>query len=118
METVNISSESRDIRDKWITEKRRSWPRTITIPPSKTCTTGASSDPFGVAIIEDDSVARVLREGTVGNDMAQIITKGAASVWTIVGEMTEAAAKRTVVAHAMVLRMARGMLVTIRAFIL
>ena len=118
MEMVNVSGESEVIGDKCTTKKRRSWPRTVTIPPSKTCTTGASSDPLRVTIVEDDPAARVLREGTVGDDVTRVIAKGAASVWTITGEMSEVAAKRTIVVHATVLRMARGALATVGTLVL
>ena len=44
-------------------------------------------------------------------------TKGAKSVWTVMGCVAKAAAKRTVVSNTTVLRVARGMLATVRALI-
>ena len=49
--------------------------------------------------------------------MSQVITKGAESVWTVVGSVAKVVAKRTVVAQAMVLGVAWGMLMTIGTFI-
>ena len=118
MEMVNVSGESEDNGDKWTIEKRRLRLHTLTIPPLKTCTTSASSDPLRVAVVEDDPTARVCREGTVSDDVTRVVTKGAASVWTVAGEMAKAAAKRTAVAHAMVLRVAGGTLVTVGTSIL
>ena len=118
VETVNVCGESEDNGDKWTIEKRRPCLHTVTIPPTKTCTTSASSDPLRVTVIEDDPTARVLREGTVSDDVTLVITKGAESVWTVAGEMAKVVTKRTVVVHAMVLRVARGMLATIGTFVL
>ena len=65
-ETVNVRGESEDNGSRWMTEKRRSWPCTITIPPSKACTTGTNSDPLRVSVIEDDPTARVLGSAEKG----------------------------------------------------
>ena len=118
MEMVNVNGELGVNVDKWMIEKRRSWPCTITIPPSKICTTSANSDPLWIPIIEDDSTARVLREGAVGDDVTWVITKGAMSVQAVVGEVPEVVAKRTVVVHATVLRVAGGVLAAGRALVL
>ena len=48
MDMVNVSGESRNNGDQCMTEKIKSSPRTITIPPLKTCTTGTISDPLSV----------------------------------------------------------------------
>ena len=84
-------------------EKRRSRFCTVTIPPSKTHTSGTKSQSLRVSLIEDNPLAGVLRERTVADDMSWIITEGTLSVWTDVREMTEVSAKRTVVARTTVL---------------
>ena len=59
-EAVNIKSKSENIGGRQMIEKRRSWPRTVTIPPSKACTTSANSNSLRVSVVEDDPTARVL----------------------------------------------------------
>ena len=88
-------------------------PRIVTLPPSKTCTTGTRSDSVQVSVVENDSTAGVLREGTVSNDMSWVVAKDTESVWTIAGEVAEVVAKRTVVAHTTVFGVAQGTLVTV-----
>ena len=89
-------------------EKIKSSPCTVTIPPSKTCTTGVRSKPLWVSVIEDDPTAWVLREGTVCNDMSRVIAEGTNSVQTEVGGVAKTVAKRTVVSMTTVLGMTRG----------
>ena len=98
-------------------EKIRSGLRTITIPPLKTCTTGARSQSLWVSVIEDDAAAGMLREGTVCDDVSRVIAESAMAVWTVVGGVAKALAKRTVVLNATVLRVARGALMTVGALI-
>ena len=98
-------------------EKRRPSPCIVTLPPSKICTTGTRLDPLWVSVIEYNTTAGVLRKGAVGNDMPWVVAKGTASVWTVVGKVTEEVAKRTVISHATVQRVAGGTLGAIRAFI-
>ena len=74
-------------------EKMRSVPRTVTIPPSRTCTTSARSKSLRIPIVEDNTATGVLGEWTVGDDVSQAIAKGTEAVWTIVGGVAEAAAK-------------------------
>ena len=74
-------------------EKKMSGPCIVTLPPSKTCTTGTRLQTLQVTIVEDDSITRVLQKGTVSNDVAQVIAKGAKAVWTVTGGVAEAAAK-------------------------
>ena len=99
-------------------EKRRSGFRTVTIPPSKTCTSGTKSQSLRVSLIEDNPLAGVLQERTVADNMSRIITGGAPLVWADVREMTEALAKRTAVVRTMVLGVAWGVLSAVRTLIL
>ena len=99
-------------------EKTRFGPHTITIPPLKTCTTGARSKPLWVSVVEDDTTTGVLGERTVSDDMSRVVAEGPEMVWAIMGDVAKASAKRTVVPNTMVLRVARGALTTVGAFIL
>ena len=99
-------------------EKRRSGFCTVTIPPSKTHTSGMKSQSLRVSVIEDNPLAGVLRERTVADDMSWIVTEGTLSVWTDVREMTEVSATRTVVARTTVLEVAQGALSAVRTLVL
>ena len=89
--TVNVKSKSTDNRGKWMIDKRRLPPHIITLPPSKTCTTSTRLESLWVSVVENDTTAGVLREGTVGDDMSWVIAKGIVSVWTVTGEMMQLA---------------------------
>ena len=117
MEMVNVRGELEDNRGRQMIEKRRPSPCIITLPPLKIYTTSTRLDSLWVSIVEDDTTAGVLREGTICDDMSWVITEGAESIWTVVGGMSKMAAKRTVVAHATVLRVTRGMLVAVRTLV-
>ena len=93
-------------------------PHTITIPPLKTCTTGTRSQSFWVSIIEDDTTTGVLREGTICNNMSQVVAEGAKSIRAEAGGMAEAVAKITVVSGATILGMTWGALTAMGTFIL
>ena len=56
---VKVNRESDTNGDRWMMEKIMSDPCTVTIPPSKTCTTGTRSQSLWVSIIEDDATAGV-----------------------------------------------------------
>ena len=99
-------------------EKRRSGLHTVTIPPSKTRTSGMRSQSLRVSLVEDNPLTGVLQERTITDDMSWVIAEGASSVWTDTREMAEASAKRTVVARAMILGVARGTLLAVRTLIL
>ena len=101
-----------------MTEKRILPPHTVTLPPSKTCTTGARSESLQVSLIEDNPAAGVLREGAVCDNMSQVIAEGAKSVQTEARGVTEVVAKRTVVPSAAILGVTWGMLTTVGAFVL
>ena len=98
-------------------EKRRFGLCTVTIPPSQTCTSGTRLQSLRVPLIEDNSLAGVLGERTVANDMSWVIAEGASSIWADAREMAKASAKRTVVASAMILGVARGVLSAVRALV-
>ena len=117
MEMVNVNSESNDNGGRQMIEKRRSLPHTVTLPPSKTCTTSARSESLRIPLIEDDPTAGILREGTVCHNVSQVVAKGTPSVWTVMGDVAEVAAKRTVVSNTLVLRVARGALVAVRTLV-
>ena len=84
----------------------------------KDLTTGASSDPLRVSTIEDDPTTEVLPERTVHDDMSGVITEGASSIWTVVGHVTEVAAKRTKVSKTMVLGVSWGTLSAVGTFVI
>ena len=98
-------------------EKRISILHIITIPLSRSCTTGTISEPFWVSIIEDNTAARVLGEGTVSDNMSRIITKGTVPVWIVAGKVAKVATKRTVVLNTMVLGMSQSALSAVGALI-
>ena len=85
METVNVNGESNDNGGRQMIEKRRSLPRIITLPPSKTCTTSARLESLRISLVEDDPTAGVLREGTICDNVPQVIAQGAKLVWTVAG---------------------------------
>ena len=104
MQTVNANAESNDNGGRQMTEKRRSLPCIVTLPPLKTCTTGARSESLQISLVEGDNVSRV-------------IAKGTKSVWTVAGGVAKAVAKRTVVLNTTVLRVPRSPLMTVGAFV-
>ena len=91
---------------------------TITIPPSKTHTTGTLSKSFWVSIIEKNPTAGVLQKGAVSNDVSRVITKGTLFVWAVAREVAEVSAKRTIVLKTAVLGMSRGTSSAVRAFVI
>ena len=118
METVNVNGEPNDSGGRLMTEKRILPPHTITLPPSKTCTTGARSESLRVSLVEDNPTAGVLREGAVCNNMSWVVAEGAKLVQTEVRGVTEAVAKRTVVLSTAILGVTWGVLTTVGAFVL
>ena len=98
-------------------EKMRLGPCTVIIPPSKICTSRTKSQPLWISLVKDNPLAGVLQERAVADDVSQIITEGASSVQTDVGEVTEVLAKRTVVARATVLGVAWSALTAVRTFV-
>ena len=57
---VKVIGESVARGAKWTIEKRRSRLRTVTIPPSKTHTSGTRSQSLRVPLIEDNPLTGVL----------------------------------------------------------
>ena len=114
---VNVSGELGVNGEKWTTEKMRLGSHTVTIPPSKSCTSGTNSQSLWIPLVKDNPLAGVFREGAVSDDMSRVVTKGASSVWTDTRKVTEVLAKRTVVARTTVLGVAWGVLMAVRAFI-
>ena len=98
-------------------EKISPCPCTITIPSSKTCTTGTTSESLRVSLIEDDSRSRVLCKGTVLEDVVGVVAQGATSIWTVAGQVGKLATKSAVVANAVILGVTRSMLVAAWAFV-
>ena len=117
IEMVNVNGQSEDNGGRWTMEKMRSDPRTITIPPLKTCTTGTRLQSLQISIIEDDPATRVLGEGTVGDNMFQVIAKSTEAVQTEVQGVTEVVAKRIVVLSTMILGVAQGALTAVGTLI-
>ena len=118
MRTVKEKGESSVNGDKCTMEKTSPQPRTVTIPPSKTCTTRTTSKSLGISIVEDDARAWVLRKRTVDEKVIGGITEGATSIGAILGQMGEAAAEGTIISGAAVLWMAWSPLATAGAFVL
>ena len=115
---VKVNGESVVRGARWMIEKRRFGLCTVTIPPSKTRTSGMRSQSLRVPLVEDNPLAGALGERTVANDMSWVIAEGASLIWADAQEMAEASAKGTVVARATILGVARGMLSAVRTLIL
>ena len=115
---VKVNSESEVNGGKWKMEKMSPHPCTITIPPSKTCTTGTTPESLGVSLVEDNSQAGILCKRTVNKKVVRSITEGVMSVRTVAGQVGELAAESAVITNAAVLGVSRGMLVATRALIL
>ena len=90
---------------------------TVTIPPSKTCTTGTTSKSLRVPLIEDDPRAWVLRKRTVDKKVVGSVTEGASSVGTIAGQVGETSTVGAIISDTTVLRVAGSSLATAGAFI-
>ena len=84
-------------------EKIRPQPRTVTIPLSKTCTTGTISKPLWVSIIEDDARAWVIHKRTVDEKVIGGITEGTPTIGTVTGQMGKAAAVGAIIPDTAVL---------------
>ena len=118
IEKVNVNGEPDNNGGRQMIEKRMSLPHTITLPHLKTCTTGTKLESLWVSFIEDNTATGVLGKEAVCDDMSWVVAEGTEMVWTIAGGVAKVAAKRAVVSNAMVLRVARGTLATVRALIL
>ena len=116
--TVKVNSESADNGAKCIMERISPRPRTVTIPPSKTCTTGTTSKSLGIPIVEDDTWAGVLRKRTVDEKVVGSVTEGAMSIGAIAGQVGEMSAEGAIISDAAILWVAGSPLVTTGALIL
>ena len=103
---------------KCTTEKMSPRPRTVTIPPSKTCTTGTSSKPLWVSLIEDDTWAWVLRERTVDEKVIGGVTEGTATIWAVAGQVGETSTIGAIVPDTVVLWVTGSSLATAGTFVL
>ena len=116
--TVKVNGESAVNGVKCIMERISPRPHTITIPPSKTCTTGTTSKSLGISAVEDDARARVLHKRTVDKKVIGGITEGATSIRAIAGQMGKMPAEGAIISDAAVLWVAGGPLTTTGALIL
>ena len=98
-------------------ERKRPRPRTVTIPPSKTCTTGTTSEPLRVPLIEDDSWAWVLHERTVDKKVIGSVTEGASSIGTVAGQVGETSTVGAIISDTAILWMAGSPLTAAGTFI-
>ena len=115
---VNVKGESIVKGGKCMTEKISPRPRTITIPPSKTCTTGTTSKPLRISIVEDDPRARVLCKRTVDKKVIGGVTEGATPIGTVAGQMGETSTEGAIISDTAVLGVAGSPLMTAGTFIL
>ena len=118
MRTVNVKGESTVNGGKCTMERTSPWPCTITIPPSKTCTTGTTSKPLGISLVEDDTQTWVLHERTVNKKVIGSITEGATSIKTVMGQVGETPTEGAIIPDAVVLWMTGSALVTAGTLIL
>ena len=115
---VNVKGESATKGGKCTMEKMRPRPRTVTIPPSKTCTTGTTSESLRIPVVEDDARTWVLRKRTVDEKVIGSITEGATAIGTVVGQMGKTSTVGAVISDAVVLWMTRSPLTAAGTFIL
>ena len=115
--TVNVKGEPVDKGGKCTTERKRPRPRTVTIPPSKTCTTGTTSEPLRIPVVEDDTWAWVLRKRTVDKKVIGSVTEGATSIRAVAGQVGETSTARAIISDTAVLWVTGSPLTTTGAFI-
>ena len=115
---VNVKGESAVNSGKCTMERTSLRPRTITIPPSKTCTTGTTLKSLGIPVIEDDTGAGVLRKRTVDEKMIRSITEGTLSIGTVPGQVSEMLAEHAIILDAAVLWVAGSLLTATGALVL
>ena len=116
--TVNVRGEPIVKGGKCTMERKSPRPHTITIPPSKTCTTGTASEPLRIPIVEDDTRTRVLHERTVDEKVIGGITEGTSSIRTVTGQVGEMSAVGAIVSDTAVLWMTGSPLATAGALVL
>ena len=118
MRTVNVKGEPTVNGGKCTMERTSPRPLTITIPPLKTCTTGTTSKPLGIPVVEDDARAGVLHKRTVDKKVIGSVTEDASSIRAVAGQVGEMSTEGAIISDTVVLWMARGPLATAGAFVL
>ena len=115
---VKVNGESGVNGTKCMMERISPRPRTVTIPPSKTCTTGTTSKSLGIPVVEDDTWAWVLCKRTVDEKVIGGVTEGTASIRTVADQVGEMPTEGAVISDAAVLWVTGSSLTTAGAFIL
>ena len=116
--TVNVKGESIVKGGKCTMERISLQPCTVTIPPSKTCTTGTTSKPLRISVVKDDTRAQVLCKRTVDEKMIGGVTEGAMLIGTVAGQVGETSTEGAIISDTAVLWVTRSLLTTAGAFIL
>ena len=116
--TVNVKGESVVKGGRYTTEKMSPRPHTVTIPPSKTCTTGTTSKPLWVSLVENDARAWVLCKRTVDKKVIGGVTEGAVTIRAVVGQVGEMSTIGAIVPDTAVLWVTGSSLVAAGTFIL
>ena len=116
--TVKVKGESVVKGGKCTTERMSPLPRTVTIPPSKICTTRTTSKSLRISIIEDDTRARVLCKRTVDEKVIGGVTEGATSIGTVAGQVGETSTECAIISDTAVLWVTGSLLTTAGTFIL
>ena len=70
---VNVNGEPDNSGGRQTIEKRMTLPRTVTLPPLKTCTTSTKPESLWVSVVEDNTATGVLGKGAVCNDMSWVL---------------------------------------------
>ena len=115
--TVKVKGEPVDKGGKCTTERKSPRPHTVTIPPSKACTTGTASEPLRIPVVEDDTRTWVLRERTVDEKVIGSITEGAASIRAVAGQVGETLAVSAIISDTAVLWVTGSPLATAGTFV-
>ena len=115
---VKVNGESAVNGVKCTMERISPQPRTVTIPPSKTCTTGTTSKSLGISVVEDDAQAQVLHKRTVDEKVIRSVAEGASSIRAVAGQVGETLAEGVVISDAAILWVTRGPLATTGALVL
>ena len=116
--TVNVKGESIVKGGKCTMERMSPRPRTVTIPPSKTCTTGTTSESLRIPVVEDDTWAWVLHKRTVDEKVIGGVAEGTTLIGAVVGQVGETSAKGAIISDAAVLWVAGSPLTTTGALVL
>ena len=115
--TVNVKGEPIDKGGKCTTERKSPRPHTVTIPPSKTCTTGTISEPLRIPVVEDDTRTQVLHKRTVDEKVIGGVTEGKVSIGTVAGQVGETSTVGAIISDTAVLWMTRSPLTTAGTFV-